>query len=38
MNPLYINPTGVMIRGKPSKFVHDHVVDLNISGPLYSDI
>lgn len=38
MNPLYINPTGVYIRGKPSKFVHDHVVDLNISGPLYSDI
>ena len=38
MNPLYINPTGVMIRGKPSKFVHDHVVDLNISGPLYSNI
>lgn len=38
MNPLYINPTGVYIRGKPSKFVHDHVVDLNILGPLYSDI
>ena len=29
MNPLYIAPTGVYIRGKPSKFVHDHVVDLN---------
>lgn len=38
MNPLYINPTGVKIRGKPSKYVHEHVVDLNISGPLYSDI
>ena len=38
MNPLYINPTGVMIRGTPSKFVHDHAVDLNIPGPLYSDI
>ena len=31
MNPLYINPTGVMIRGKPSKFVHDHVVDLDVT-------
>ena len=29
MNPLYIAPTGVKIRGKLSKFVHDHVVDLN---------
>ena len=29
MNPLYIAPTGVYIRGKPSKFVHNHVVDLN---------
>lgn len=38
MNPLYINPTGVKIRNKPSKFIHDHVVDLNIMGPLYSDI
>ena len=38
MNPLYINPTGVYVRGKPSKFIHDHVVDLNISGLLYSDI
>ena len=38
MNPLYINPTGVYVRGKPSKFIHDHVVDLNTMGPLYSDI
>ena len=29
MNPLYIAPTGVYIRGKPSKYVHNHVVDLN---------
>lgn len=31
MNPLYINPTGVKIRNKPSKFIHDHVVDLDVT-------
>lgn len=31
MNPLYINPTGVKIRGKLSKYVHDHVVDLDVT-------
>lgn len=38
MNPLYINPTGVYIRGKPSKFVHDHVVDLDVTSEYPSAI
>lgn len=27
MNPLYMSPTGTMIRGKPSKYVHEDVAD-----------
>lgn len=38
MNPLYINPTGVKIRNKPSKFIHDHVVDLDVTSEYPSAI
>lgn len=38
MNPLYISPTGVMIRGKPSKYVHDEVVDEDITSEYPSAI
>lgn len=38
MNPLYINPTGVYVRGKPSKFIHDHVVDLDVTSEYPSAI
>ena len=31
MNPLYISPTGFMIRGKPSKYVHENVGDMDIT-------
>lgn len=38
MNPLYINPTGVKIRGKLSKWVHDEVVDEDITSEYPSAI
>ena len=30
MNPLYLNPTGVKIRGKDSKWVHEDVCDYDV--------
>lgn len=38
MNPLYLSPTGFTIRGKPSKYVHEHVADEDVTSEYPSAI
>lgn len=38
MNPLYLSPTGFMIRGKPAKYVHQHVADEDVTSEYPSAI
>ena len=38
MNPLYMNPTGTFVRGKPAKYLHDDVVDFDVTSEYPSAI
>lgn len=38
MNPLYMSPTGVKIRGKDSQFVHDDVADSDVGSEYPTEV